>query len=200
MHEVVRERVSRETYLLLERYIDLLMHWNQKVNLISRRVTKEELWRDHVLDSLLLSDFIQDKDALLIDVGSGAGFPGMILAINSHSNCVLVERNAKKSSFLKAVAADLSVKVRVKNECITQLHDMKADYICSRAVARIEEVISLTDRVRGIETEYVLHTSYEESEILALRKTWNFELQEYINPYKRKCKIVSIKNVSRREI
>ena len=200
MTEIIKDYVSRETYLLLEQYVKILLRWNQKINLISRKMTEEEIWKNHVLDSLVLSNFVLHKNKSLADIGSGAGFPGLILAINGHLNCCLIEKHGKKSSFLKAVIIELGLKVRVRNECASQVNDLKADYICSRAVTSIPKIIALTQKMRNTNTEYILHTGYDNQDIDELQKIWNFELQEYVNPYRSKCKIVSIKNIIKREV
>ena len=82
--QLVANNVSRETLLVLEEFVSILTKWNERVNLVSRKLTLTEIWRDHVLDSMLLYPYLTSSGATLLDIGSGAGFPGLILSIMGH--------------------------------------------------------------------------------------------------------------------
>ncbi|MBY0408145.1 MAG: 16S rRNA (guanine(527)-N(7))-methyltransferase RsmG [Rickettsiales bacterium] len=95
--------VSRETFDKLTLYYDLLLKWQARVNLIGPDTVKE-VWRRHMLDSLQLLSFLKNKNVTLMDIGSGAGFPGMVLAIAGVRDVHLVESDQKKVTFLREVS------------------------------------------------------------------------------------------------
>ena len=98
-------RVSRETITSLKKYEDILIKANKSLNLIGNSTIKD-IWTRHFLDSAQVIDFIDKNDKTLIDLGSGAGFPGLILAITSKDRKIplkikLIEKSPKKTKFLK---------------------------------------------------------------------------------------------------
>ena len=92
--------VSRETLDRLRLYADLLIKWQKSLNLVGRS-TIGDLWRRHMLDSAQLLPFIPARTTRLLDLGSGAGFPGMVLAILGVRGVELVESDQKKAVFLR---------------------------------------------------------------------------------------------------
>ena len=96
--------VSRETLDRLQAYADLLADRQKAQNLISRD-SLEDLWRRHMLDSAQLVDLLPGVTEGLVDIGSGAGFPGMVLAIVTEIPVTLVEAHGRKAQFLRDVAA-----------------------------------------------------------------------------------------------
>ncbi|WHQ46525.1 MAG: 16S rRNA (guanine(527)-N(7))-methyltransferase RsmG [Candidatus Midichloria sp.] len=198
--ESINKNVSRETFSALQEFVKILMRWNKKINLMSKRVNEIEIWKDHILDSILISSYIKKKDKLLMDVGSGAGFPGIILSIIGHTNCMLVEMNSKKSAFLNIVITELGLRAKVENTDVKLLQGYNPFYITSRAVAPIFQIIKMTERCTTLETEFIFHIGKKDvvQEIKLLGKS--FKLQEWQNPYKDRCKIVSIKKIKERDI
>lgn len=194
---LIEQNVSRETFLMLQEFVQILLKWNKKINLVSKQTNEKEIWRDHIMDSIVLAEHIIQKDELLVDVGSGAGFPGLILAMMQYQNVVLVEINSKKSAFLNFIASEFNLKCRVKNQDIKALAGCGPRYITSRAMASISEIIKMTAEVMTPYTEYLFHVGEAgiRSELVILRQTKSFELQEWQNPYKDKCRIISIKNI-----
>ncbi len=95
--------VSRETLSRLEAFCDLLLKWNPRINLISR-ADEAQLWQRHVLDSLALVPLIAEPTGHAIDIGTGGGFPGLILAIATDVHFHLVESDQRKSAFLREAA------------------------------------------------------------------------------------------------
>src|SRR5215831_3711089 len=92
--------VSRETLARLEAYAELLTRWSARINLVGR-VTIPDLWCRHLLDSAQLRQFLSDSVGSLIDLGSGAGLPGLILAILGVPGVELVEADSRKCAFLR---------------------------------------------------------------------------------------------------
>ena len=91
--------VSREVNHALLNYQNLLLKWNKAINLISRN-SEKDIWERHILDSLQLLKYIDFSD-IIIDIGSGGGFPGIVLSICGVKNTVVIESDKKKSVFLQ---------------------------------------------------------------------------------------------------
>ncbi len=106
--------ISRETFERLSLYHDLLIKWQSKINLVSNDSLKD-IWRRHFLDSLQLIPYIDDKEKTIVDLGSGAGFPAMALAIAGYKNIHLIESDVRKISFLREVARVTNANVTLHN-------------------------------------------------------------------------------------
>ncbi len=118
--------VSRETLARLERYAELLEKWNRRINLVGRG-TIDDLWRRHMLDSAQLLPLIPDSAESLVDLGSGAGFPGLVLAICGVENVHLIESDRKKSAFLREVARETAAPVTIHNKRIEEIESFQVD-------------------------------------------------------------------------
>lgn len=139
--------VSRETLVRLEAYAALLCKWNRRINLVSRR-SLEDLWRRHVLDSVQLLKFYDvgrrnEAEAPWLDLGSGAGFPGLVLAIVGVRNVHLVESDGRKCAFLREAARIAGAEVTVHNERIEALPPQRAGTISARALAPLPRLLPL---------------------------------------------------------
>ena len=110
-------QVSRETIKTLSVFEKLLISENKSLNLIGKS-TVNQIWQRHILDSFQVIDFIENSDKTLIDIGSGAGFPGLIIAIAAKDRKIpikvsLVDKSSKKTKFLKRVISELNLNVEV---------------------------------------------------------------------------------------
>ena len=135
--------VSRETLARLEAYGALLRKWNPRINLVSRR-SLDDLWRRHIFDSMQLLrhiDPISVKGPWL-DLGSGAGFPGLVLAIAGVADMHLVESDGRKCTFLSEAARITATEVTVHNDRIEALPPFGAVVITARAFAPLAKLLS----------------------------------------------------------
>ncbi len=159
----------------IEKYIDLLLVWNQKINLVSIK-DKEDLINRHILDSLQLIKYI-NPEQVVFDIGSGAGFPGLMLSFAGIKEVNLIEKIGKKASFLM-VASALSVnKVNVINLAVEKVNDVKScDVITARGFANLDKIFELTKNITHGNTRYLLQKGKNIDEDLknALEK-WSFE-------------------------
>jgi len=139
-------KVARETLRVLTIFVDLLTYWNQRVNLVAPS-TLPDVWRRHVLDSAQLVPLIPPEAKTIVDLGSGAGFPGMVIAImladRPGLTVHLVESTQKKCRFLEAVAAATGAPAKVHWTRAEQLTGLKADVITARAVAPLDRLFAL---------------------------------------------------------
>jgi len=117
-------QVSRETITSLKKYENMLIEANKSLNLVGNSTIKE-IWSRHFLDSVQVIDFIDKNDKTLMDLGSGAGFPGLVLAIASKDRKIplkvkLIEKSTKKAKFLENLSDKLHLDVEVINQNILE--------------------------------------------------------------------------------
>ncbi len=126
--------VSRETLAALENYVALLLRWNRTINLISRG-DETQVWDRHIADSLALVDFLPDQFSHAIDIGSGGGLPGVVLAIVTARPFHLIESDQRKAAFLREAARELVLPITVHATRVEAAHPPPAPVITARAVA-----------------------------------------------------------------
>ncbi len=197
---LVRDNVSRETLSLICEYVQLLKKWNKKIPLISKLASEEIIYK-HILSCLELKEIIKNKENSIIDIGSGNGLPGIILAILGYTNCTLVEINHKKSIFLKELKKYLKIKVHILNEDIKNFQQDAIDYIILKAVGNIERSLELSFHIVSPTTEILLYKNQENVnyEIEQAFKKWSFDW-EIKEKYQENFPIVlHIKNLSLRK-
>jgi 16S rRNA (guanine527-N7)-methyltransferase len=167
--------VSRETFDRLKAYHDLLLKWQTRVNLISAD-TISEMWKRHFLDSLQLLKHIENTDKKIIDLGSGAGFPGMAIAIAGASNVHLIESDGKKIQFLKEVARITKTDVAIHHARIEDKATPAGDIIISRACSPLDKLLSHSLHYVSHETICLFHKGKNYSKELEEAKAhWNFQ-------------------------
>lgn len=141
--------VSRETksgmpvFAALEIYAKLLVKWQTKINLVSRN-SLNTLWTRHILDSVQLIPFLPDSPVKIIDIGSGAGLPGIILAILTVHDIHLVEADQRKCAFLRTIVSETGATATIHNERVEALANMNPDIITARALAPLDKLLELT--------------------------------------------------------
>ncbi|WP_052646535.1 16S rRNA (guanine(527)-N(7))-methyltransferase RsmG [endosymbiont of Acanthamoeba sp. UWC8] len=187
--------VPRETILQLNTYLNLVEKWNTKINLVSKNCPREELVTRHLLDSLQLIEYIDSPNALVTDLGSGGGFPGLVLAI-AGNNCNLVEINTKKTIFLKEVVLKLNLKSKVLNQDFKTLTGYKSDYIVSRAVSNINYLLNASKAIVSEKTVCLfLKSKNQIKEIKELENSWSFDLAIHENKFDNDGVIIEIKKL-----
>lgn len=143
---ITTKNVSRETMGLLETYAAQLLKWNNKINLVSKKITEDELWYRHILDSAQLVKHIPDDVKSIIDLGSGAGFPGIILSIIGNYEVVLVESDQRKCAFLLEISRILNLRTKILNCRIEDVKTFPVDMITSRALAPLTKLLEYSQR------------------------------------------------------
>ncbi len=138
--------VSRETLAQLERYAAVLRKWNQAINLVGP-ATLPDLWRRHMLDSAQLLSLLPDRAAdvaplEIADLGSGAGFPGLVLALCGAGRVHLIESDQKKATFLRQVIRETGAPAQVHAARIESLGDLRVDLVTARALAPLQRLLA----------------------------------------------------------
>ena len=134
--------VSRETRGRFETYAGLLVKWQKAINLVGPK-TLGDVWRRHFLDSAQLWSLIPAGARTLVDLGSGAGLPGLVLALLGFPEVHLVESDQRKAVFLRESARELGLKVTVHAVRAERVTDLDADVVTARALAPLEDLIAL---------------------------------------------------------
>lgn len=134
--------VSRETLARLELYAELLIKWNRAINLVGP-ATLPDLWRRHMLDSAQLLRLLPEKpDLSVADLGSGAGFPGLVLALCNIGKVHLVEADQKKATFLRQVLRETGATAEIHCCRIETLSDLQVDLVTARALAPLSDLVT----------------------------------------------------------
>ncbi|MBK1659483.1 16S rRNA (guanine(527)-N(7))-methyltransferase RsmG [Paracraurococcus ruber] len=139
--------VPRETEERARSFIALLQRWNTRINLTAEREV-EAIWHRHVLDSLQLAPLVPEGDGPLVDLGSGAGFPGLLLALATGRDTHLVESDRRKSAFLIEAARSLGLaRVRVHPARIDAVTLPPAAVVTARALAPLPDLLAHAHRL-----------------------------------------------------
>ena len=136
--------VSRETISQFQEYLVLLKKWQLRINLVSNS-TLTHAWQRHILDSAQLAAFYPLNTKRILDVGSGAGFPGLVLAIMGGVQVDLVESDQRKAIFLSTVIRLLGLPAKVHNRRIETMPNIFPDVITARAVAPVPKLLKLIE-------------------------------------------------------
>jgi 16S rRNA (guanine527-N7)-methyltransferase len=137
--------VSRETLERLTVFLDLLRRWQPAINLVGS-ATLADPWRRHVLDSAQLAAHVPAGAADLVDLGSGAGFPGMVLALLGGRGVHLIEGDRRKAEFLREVARVTGAPATIHAVRIEQMQGWPAAVVTARALAPLPRLLELADR------------------------------------------------------
>ena len=160
----------------------MLEDWNARHNLVSR-ASMADLWRRHFWDSAQLAPLIPPTAHSLIDLGSGAGFPGLVLAEllrDRPFRIVLYEATAKKCRFLEAVADRLKLHAEIRQGRIEDAEPEEFDVITARACAPLENLLSYAQRFWAKDTVALLSKGQNVAgELTQARKSWRMSLQEH---------------------
>ena len=191
--------VSRETIKKLSDYRDSII--SAKFNLVSQK-DKEHIWIRHFHDSLRLIKFFEkdEKKIKILDIGSGAGLPGLPLSMvldNDLFELVLCESNSKKANFIRNCCDQLDIlNVQIINDRVENIKNHSFDYIISRATAKINEIFSMSYHLKKNSTVYLLHKGvHVVDEINSTTKYWKFDYNIHENNLEKGSNIFEAKNI-----
>lgn len=168
--------VSRETFQQVEQYVALLKAGAAEQNLISPS-TLETIWERHVLDSAQLFRFTPGPGAAWADIGSGAGLPGLIIAILADGPMALIEPRRLRAEFLRSTVDRLGLAGRVTVH-VSRAERVEGRFhvITARAVAALDRLFAMAIHLSGNETTWVLPKGRNaQSELAQARRNWHCE-------------------------
>lgn len=170
--------VSRETLARLEVYLELLRRWQGAINLVAS-ATLADPWRRHILDCGQLWRFLPAGARRVVDLGSGAGLPGLILAIMGAPETHLIESDRRKAAFLREAARACGVAVTVHAERVGAVPPPGADVVTARALAPLPELLALAfSHVQPRTTCLFLKGRAAEAELTLARESWTMRVAQ----------------------
>jgi 16S rRNA (guanine527-N7)-methyltransferase len=173
--------VSRETIERLNIYERLLLKWQSAINLVGP-ATLDNVAERHFLDSAQIWKHIPDKNVRLADMGSGAGFPGLVLAVMGIADVHLIESDIRKATFLREVSRETGVKVTIHDKRVEDCRIENIDVITARALAPLKELLDMSVKLRTATHPFYtvfLKGAQHEDEVQKARKKWQFTLESF---------------------
>jgi len=196
-----RTDVSRETLARLKAYADLLVDWNARHNLVARS-TLPDLWRRHFWDSAQLAPLIPDTARSLADLGSGAGFPGLVLAAMRPELAVtLHEATTKKCDFLEAAADRMGLSVTIQNARLEDLPRQSFDVVTARALAPLPQLLGYAQNFVGPNSVCLfLKGQNVGAELTEAHKYWNIKASQAPSQTDPSAAIVIVRELGPRHV
>jgi 16S rRNA (guanine527-N7)-methyltransferase len=195
--DAVLDGVSRETRERLNTYADLLRKWQRSINLVGPR-TIDDLWNRHFTDSAQLLPLIPPSARVLVDFGSGAGFPGLVLAILGVSQVHLIESDQRKATFLREVARATGTPVTVHAKRIEQVAPFPADVVSARALAPLGDLLGFAAPFLHPDSLCLFPKGQmAEDELTAASRTWNINVDRIQSVTDPSATILRLSQVSR---
>ena len=164
---------SDEDLERLRTYVALLNKWQDKINLVSKD-SLTDVWRRHILDSAQLAPLIGSQIKSIADIGTGAGFPGMVLAIIGAAEEIhLIESNERKNAFLREVNRVTKAGTIIHNIRVEKLQEVSVDLVVSRAVASLEQLLQYVNPLikKGGQCLFLKGKKWRE-ELTEVQKKW----------------------------
>jgi 16S rRNA (guanine527-N7)-methyltransferase len=194
--------VSRETFAALEEFSALVRRWNPAVNLVSKG-SLAHLQDRHIADSVQLYSMAPANVRHWVDLGSGGGFPGLVIAIlakelSADMRITLVESDARKATFLRQAAQVLGLQVAVLNERIESIPPLGADVVSARALAPLTDLLAFAERHLDPRGAAIFPKGARFAEELEeARNSWDFEVDSHPSLSEPGSAVLVIRKISR---
>ena len=156
----------------IEFYLLSVIKQNQHINLIGKSTIKN-IWERHVLDCLQLTKYINNKNHKILDLGTGAGLPGVLLSLVGYKNIIMVDSIKKKTDFVQKMISELSLSAKVFNQRIEKLKTPPQDIIVSRALAPLEKLLSYS----------LIHSNKNTTSLFLKGRNVNIEIEKAMKKY-----------------
>lgn len=195
------QNVSRETEQRLQSFQDLVLKWTPKINLISKK-DQSDVWQRHIVDSLQVADCGWACDHW-VDIGSGGGFPALVIAIFAKEKWpdtafTLIESDQRKCAFLRSAIRELRLNATVISKRIEEADPQAADILSARALADLSSLLSYADRhLSSSGTALFQKGASWQKEVADARKSWNFQCEAVKSRTHDDAVILKIEGVSR---
>lgn len=193
--------VSRETLHRLKVFEELLHKWNPKINLISKK-SAHETWNRHILDSAQAFGLCASWSAWG-DIGSGGGFPGLVVAIlaedfDTRQHVTLIESDIRKATFLRTVVRELGLSATVEASRIEAVDPMNADVLSARALASLDHLLGFAERhMKPDGTALFFKGETWEKEVEEAQRSWSFSFVAHRSRTDPKAAVLEIKGIKR---
>lgn len=195
------QNVSRETSDRLHAFESLVKKWSPRINLVSR-ADREAIWERHILDSIQIYDCAPAPVTSWLDLGSGGGFPGIVIAIlanadNDTTKVTMIESDARKAAFLRAALRETGVPGTVINERLESVAPIGADIVSARALASLDVLLEMCARHLAPEGVCLLPKGASwRRELAEANRAWTFRHGVVTSKLDPNAAILSIKELS----
>ena len=197
-------RVSRETIISLKKYEDLLIKANKDLNLIGNS-TINQIWTRHFLDSAQVIDFVDKNDKSLIDLGSGAGFPGLVIAIASKDRKIpikikLIDKSRKKVKFLKEIIKKLHLNVEVLHQnVLVGTTKLEGDVLVARAFKPLKIVLKLIhNKAENWKKIFIFLGKTGKNELEQVSKSWDIKYKQRVSITSNDSIVIEINGIKKK--
>ena len=197
-------QVSRETITSLKKYENLLIKANKSLNLIGNS-TVDQIWIRHFLDSVQVIDFIDKNDKSLIDLGSGAGFPGLVLAVVAKDrkiplNIKLIEKSSRKVKFLKNVVNQLHLNVEVFHQNIFEESiKFSGNVFVARAFKPLKIILQfIHNKSEKWKKIFIFLGKTGKNELLQASKNWDIKYKQMVSITSSDSKVIEINMIKKK--
>ena len=188
--------VPRETQEKLDCYVQLLIKWQARINLISSK-TLPEIWHRHILDSAQLVSYLPKTPSVILDMGSGAGLPGVILAILTRHQLHLVESDSRKIAFMRTALRETGTSAILHEQRMETVPALRPDIITARALAPLSQLITLASGQHHEKIEYLFLKGREaKQELTALPACPKMEAECLPSMTNSQASIIRLKPIS----
>ena len=197
--------VSRETIERLEAFAALVAQWTKRINLVSVN-SVDQIWQRHIEDSAQIFQYAGSNCSRWVDLGSGGGFPGIVLAIlarelNPTVAFILVESDLRKATFLRTAARTLDLNVSVESQRIEALAPLNGDVVSARALASLSALLPMVNLHLAENGTAILPKGRKfADEIAQARESWDFDLEEYQSITEDDARVLVLKRINEREV
>ena len=191
---------NEDTTFKLKKFVNMLREHQKNLNLIGKS-TIPNIWTRHILDSAQIEKILpkENDNYITVDVGTGAGFPGMVLAVMGRRDLLLCDKSTKKNIFLNAVAKECNLKVKMYNERLENLRASNIRTIISRAFSPLKSFILKVRHCLCYDTTLVLHKGKTHmKEIIEAKSLFYFNYKCYESVTNSDAKILKIDNIKRK--
>ena len=196
-----RLNVSRETLDRLKIFEQVLQKWNPKINLVSRN-SLDDLWTRHIIDSVQVFRCVSPPNHW-VDIGSGGGLPGVIVAImaaeeSPNTKVTLIESDQRKSAFLRTAARECGAKLTVISKRIEQADPQNADVLSARALADLSLLLEFSERhLSPTGTALFPKGANWKKEVDNARQRWRFDFEPITSLTEPDAVVLKIEGVAR---
>lgn len=178
-----------------KKFINELINFNNHTNIVGRS-TLANPWKAHILDCIQISPFIKNKNSTILDMGTGAGLPGLVLVILGYNKVSLIDSNSKKNAFILKTCKKLNLKANVMLGRIEKLKKSQYDVLVSRALAKLSVLLSYSQNLMKKNSILIfLKGKNVLAEIEEAEKSWKFDAEIKQSLSDTRGKILIIKNL-----
>ena len=199
---LAERNVSRETENRLLAFVDLIQKWTQKINLISKG-SAQDIWDRHILDSVQIYDLAPKGFSFWLDIGSGGGLPGVVVAALADqfapdARIAMIESDQRKAAFLRTALRELGLEGAVLAKRIDLVGPMAADVLSARALAPLDQLLEFAElHLRPGGTAIFPKGKTAEQEIADARTNWLFNIEKHASMTDADARILAIKDINR---